>query len=214
MSNFHPDTTPTANSVAASHMATRTVAGCALLAALAVVLARFIVPMPDETARFSIESVPYFLAGMLYGPVAGGLVGFTADLIGCLFSGYGFNPLFCVPPILYGVCAGLFQPFLLKKISLPRIFLAFLPAVVFGSILYQSASLAFVYGGDAFMEFFVTKLGVRSIQFSITIVVDTLIVWLLYKSNVFKAAKLWPPMKYKFANQKKEVLPNDRNTSN
>ncbi|MGN0976900.1 MAG: folate family ECF transporter S component, partial [Faecousia sp.] len=84
-------------------MTTKTLAYCALLAALSVVLARLIIPMPNVSTRFSIEAVPIALAGMLFGPMAGGLVGFCADFVGCLFSGYGYNPLFCVPPILYGV---------------------------------------------------------------------------------------------------------------
>lgn len=93
----------------------RTLVSCALLAAVSVVLARFIIPMPNETTRFSLEAVPIFLAGMLFGPLPGALVGFVADFVGCLFSGYGYNPMFCVPPILYGLCAGLFQPLLVKR---------------------------------------------------------------------------------------------------
>ena len=81
----------------------RTLVSCALLAAVSVVLARFIIPMPNETTRFSLEAVPIFLAGMLFGPLPGALVGFVADFVGCLFSGYGYNPMFCVPPILYGL---------------------------------------------------------------------------------------------------------------
>ena len=72
--------------------------------------------------------------------------------------------------------------------------LAFLPAIVLGSILYQSWSLAFVYGGDAFEAFFLTKLASRSVQFGVTFVLDVLIVWLLYKAKVFSSAKLWPPV--------------------
>ena len=107
----------------------RTLVSCALLAAVSVVLARFIIPMPNETTRFSIEAVPIFLAGMLFGPLPGALVGFVADFVGCLFSGYGYNPMFCVPPILYGLCAGLFQPLLVKKTSILTIALSFLPAI-------------------------------------------------------------------------------------
>ena len=174
----------------------RTLVSCALLAAVSVVLARFIIPMPNETTRFSLEAVPIFLAGMLFGPLPGALVGFVADFVGCLFSGYGYNPMFCVPPILYGLCAGLFQPLLVKKTSILTIALSFLPAIALGSILYQSFSLAFVYGGDAKMAFFLTKLATRSVQFGVTFVIDVLVVWLLYKSKVFTAAKLWPPVKY------------------
>ena len=39
-----------------------------------------------------VEAVPIFLAGMFFGPIPGALVGFSADLVGCLFSGYGYNP--------------------------------------------------------------------------------------------------------------------------
>ena len=163
----------------------RTLVSCALLAAVSVVL-----------ARFSIEAVPIFLAGMLFGPLPGALVGFVADFVGCLFSGYGYNPMFCVPPILYGLCAGLFQPLLVKKTSIPTIALSFLPAIALGSILWQSFALAFVYGGDAKTAFFLTKLATRSVQFGVTFVIDALVVWLLYKSKVFTAAKLWPPVKY------------------
>ena len=175
----------------------RTLVSCALLAAVSVVLARFIVPMPNETTRFSIEAVPIFLAGMLFGPLPGALVGFAADFVGCLFSGYGYNPLFCLPPILYGLSAGLFQPLLVKKTNLWTVALSFLPPIALGSILWQSFALAFVYGGDAKQAFFLTKLATRSIQFGITFVIDALVVWLLYKSKVFTAAKLWPPVKYK-----------------
>ena len=96
----------------------RILATSALLAAISVVLARLIIPMPNETTRFSLEAVPIFIAGMLFGPIPGALVGFVADFVGCLFSGYGYNPMFCIPPILYGLSAGLFRPMLVKKVNI------------------------------------------------------------------------------------------------
>ena len=101
-------------------MSTKTLTYCALMAALSVAMARLFGLMPNEYSRFSIESIPTFLAGVLFGPVAGGLVGFVSDFVGCLFSGYGYNPMFCLPPIFYGVCGGLFRSFLAKKTSIPR----------------------------------------------------------------------------------------------
>ena len=173
-------------------MTTRTLACCALLAALSVVFARLIIPMPNAFTRFSIEAVPIFLAGMLFGPLAGGLVGFSADLVGCLFSGFGYNPIFCVPPILYGVCAGLFRGLLQKKVTLPRIMLAYLPAIVFGSVLYQSVALSLVYNSKgsfaASMTYFLTT---RGIQFAVTLVIDAILVHLLFKTKVFERIGLW-----------------------
>ena len=178
-------------------MTTKTLAYSALLAALSVVLARWVIPMPAADTRFSIEAVPIFLAGMLFGPLPGALVGFTADFVGCLFSGYGYNPLFCVPPILYGLFAGLLRRFVCKNPTPVRIGLGFLPAVVFGSVLYQSLTLAFVYfkGEGGLLAGFLYYLAGRSIQFAITFVLDVLVVYLLCKSNIFQRAGIWPTAK-------------------
>ena len=162
---------------------------CALLTAMSIILARLIIPMPNESTRFSIEAVPMFLAGMLFGPLPGALVGFAADFIGCLFSPFGYNPIFCIPPILYGLCGGLFRP-MLKKAEIWRIAVAFLPAIVIGSIFIQSGALAITYGGDAKEAYFYVKLTERSIQFAITFVLDVLVVYLLAKSPVFTKAGL------------------------
>lgn len=181
-----------------SGMNTRTLAYCALLAALSVVLARMIIPMPNVSTRFSIEAVPIFLAGMLFGPGAGGLVGFCADFVGCLFSGYGYNPLFSLPPILYGVFAGVFQGFLGEKVSIPRLIAAFAPPVVVGSVLWQSAALSFVYNSkgsfEASMLYF---LSTRSLQFAVTMVLDVLIVYFLLRSKIFDRIGIWPPVQKK-----------------
>ena len=102
-----------------------------MLTALSVVFARLIGLMPNESIRFSIEAVPIFISGMLFGPVAGACVGFAADFIGCLFSPYGYNPIFCLPPILYGLCAGLLRKLFTKEVTIPRLVIGFLPPVVF-----------------------------------------------------------------------------------
>lgn len=173
-------------------MTTKTLAYCALLAALSVVLARLIIPMPNVTTRFSIEAVPIYLAGMLFGPMAGALVGFSSDLVGCLFSGYGYNPLFCLPPILYGVFGGLLRRWLMGKPGLPRLAVSFLPPVVLGSILWQSAALSYVYNSKgSFQASLVYFLSTRTVQFAVTLVLDVLIVYLLMKSRVFDRMGLW-----------------------
>ena len=176
-------------------MTTKTLTYSALLAALSVVLARLFALMPDESSRFSIEAVPIFLAGMLCGPIPGALVGFTADFVGCLFSPFGYNPLFCVPPILYGLCGGLFRHFLAKGVNIPRLALSFLPPVLLGSILYQSAALAAVYYKDNFIQGLILKLTTRSVQFAVVYVLDVLIVYFLFGSKLFARTGMWPPVK-------------------
>ena len=161
---------------------TRMLVALALLSAIGVVLARFIVPMPNPYMRFSIEAVPFIVAGFLYGPVPGALVGFVADFVGCLFSGYGYNPAFAVPPVLIGLCAGLLRPMLYKKVTYFRILGAFLPAVVLGSVLWQSYWLSFFYGSHSFVWF----LGSRAVQFAITSVVNAAVVFGLLKTGVLQ----------------------------
>ena len=154
---------------------------CALLTALSVVLARVLTLIPAETTRISLEAVPIVLSGLLFGPIPGAVVGFAADLIGCLFSPFGYNPIFCVPPILYGLLAGAVRRYVTDRPALLRTALAFFPAAIVGSVLWQSMALALVYGGDAKQAFFLAKLVSRSIQFALTGTVDTLIVWLLLR---------------------------------
>lgn len=171
-------------------MTTKTLTYCALLAALSVAMARLFGLMPNEYSRFSIESIPTFLAGMLFGPIAGGLVGFVSDFVGCMFSGFGYNPMFCLPPILYGVCGGLFRWFLAKKLSLVRLLIAYAVPVVFGSVLWQSFALDFVYDTG-----FLLMLSTRSVQFAITLAVNVVIVNLLFRSKMFHHLGVWPPKK-------------------
>ena len=103
---------------------------CALLTALSVVLARLLTIIPSEVSRFSLEAVPILLAGLLFGPLPGAAVGFAADFIGCLFSPFGYNPIFCLPPILYGLWAGLVRRYVWRRPTLWRAALAVFPAAI------------------------------------------------------------------------------------
>lgn len=177
-------------------LSTRNLACCALLAALSVVLARLVIPMPNATTRFSIEAVPIVLSGILFGPMAGALVGFCADFVGTLFSGFGFNPLFSLPPILYGISGGLFRHYLGKKVTIPGLTLTVLPPVVLGSILWQSAALSYVYNSKgSFQASLIYFLTTRSVQFAVTLVLDVAILYLLMRTGIFQRMGIWPPVK-------------------
>ena len=176
-------------------MATRTIVCCAMLAAISVVSARFISFAPIPEIRFSLDKFPLFLAGLFFGPLAGSLVGFVADFVGCLLSPYGFNPIFSPPAILYGLFGGLFSMMLRNKLSLPRLGLAYLCPVVIGSLLYQSAALAWVYSASTFWEAFYGHLGSRGVQFAIVLVLEVAIILLLLKSRIFERLHIWPNKK-------------------
>ena len=73
----------------------RAMVTCALLTAVSVVLARFLIPTPNEVTRFSLEAVPIFLAGMLFGPLPGALTGFAADFIPMATTRFSACPRSC-----------------------------------------------------------------------------------------------------------------------
>ena len=177
------------STVARPAFSTYSLTVCALLTAMSVVLARVLTLIPAETTRISLEALPIVLARLLCGPIPGALVGVAADLIGCLFSPFGYNPIFCLPPILYGLLAGLVRRYVLEKSSLHRSALAFFPAVRLCAVLSLSLALALVYGGEAKEAFFLAKLVSRGIQFALTASVDTLIVWLLLRRGALSGVQ-------------------------
>ena len=174
--------------------ATRNLVCCALLAALSVVMARVLCFATPDGIRWSLDKFPLFLAGMLFGPVWGGLTGFTADFLGSIMQ-FGFNPLLCPPAILYGVFGGLMRHFIRKNPTVMRLGLSYLLPVVLGSILYQSAMLSYFYFDGTLWAGFLYYLGTRTFQFSIMLVVETGIMYALIKGKIFSRIGLWNPGK-------------------
>ncbi len=175
-------------------MTTKVLTYNALLTALSVVLARLFGLMPEASSRYSIEAIPIFLSGLLFGPLAGGLVGFAADFIGCLFSPFGYNPIFSIPPILYGVFGGIFSALLKKRLNIFTLLGVFICPVVLGSLLYQSCTLSYIYYDGAFTEGFLFYLSTRAVQFSIVTVIDVCLIYLLIRAGIFSRMGLWPPI--------------------
>ena len=174
-------------------MATRVVATCALLCALSVVFARFTTVMPSAISRFSIEAVPIALAGYFFGPIAGVMVGAVSDTVGCLFSGYGWDPVLTVSPMLLGLFAGLLRP-LLYKMEKPwdfwRVAVTLLPGKLLGSVLWQSHWLVLLGHSRRDMG---VKMVYRAAEAGLELVLDTLIIFLLFRTGIFRRMGLWRP---------------------
>ena len=81
----------------------KTLVFMALLIAMHLVLTRVLV-IDLGAYRISVGSVCTILAGLWLGPVAGGVCGLCADIIGCFMKGYAVNPFITVAAILVG-CA-------------------------------------------------------------------------------------------------------------
>lgn len=88
---------------------TKTLVTCALLVALQIVFVRFI-SLGTGSIRISLGFVPVAVAGMIFGPLGGGIVASIADFLGMLLFSKGtvyFFPL-TISEFLYGFGFGLF----------------------------------------------------------------------------------------------------------
>ena len=176
-------------------MGTRQITVCALLCALNVVFARFFTVMPSAVARFSIEAVPIILAGYFFGPVSGMLVGFVGDTVGCLFSSYGWDPIISVSPMLMGAFAGLLRP-LVARVQKPwdiwRGALTILPGKILGSVFWTSLCLVWLGYSKKGLGLL---MGARVAEASLEWILDTVVVYFLLRTGLFRRAGLFPPAK-------------------
>jgi ECF transporter S component (folate family) len=93
----------------------------ALLASVSIVLTRFfgiVIPLGGfPSLSLDLGSVPILLSGVVLGPIFGGIVGLTSDLVGFAINPRGgiFHFGFTINSILTGVIPGLIFVFLKNK---------------------------------------------------------------------------------------------------
>lgn len=176
-------------------MSTRTLSICALLCALNVIFARFMTVMPSAVARLSIEGVPVVLAGYLFGPIPGMLVGFVGDTVGCLFSGYGWNPIISITPMMVGAFAGILRPLVykLEKVwDVWRVAATVLPAKVLGSIYWTSQCLVWLGFSKKGLP---TLMAARTVEALLEFAMETVVLFLLMRTGIFSRMGMFPPAK-------------------
>lgn len=119
----------------------------AMLAAVSIILGKYLAIRGGDVMRFSLENMPIIFAGMAFGPVAGGLVGVVADLLGCLMVGYTVNPTVTIGAAVIGIISGL-MPVLLKKFALDARLVTVITvtfAHLVGSVIIKTLGLAIYY---------------------------------------------------------------------
>ena len=173
-------------------MATRTIAYGALFAAMAIVFGRVTVVYLPPDAKYTLDKFVLFLSGMCFGPVAGACIGFVADFLGGLLLGIGFTPQLCLPAVIFGLFGGIFRKMLQKNFTLLRLVFAYLFPTVIGAVLWQSAALAWTFNAANFWVSLKYYLLTRSVQFSIMLVLEVALIYVLVKTNIFARAGLWP----------------------
>ena len=119
-----------------------------LLVAVSIICGKYLAISGGEILRFSFENTPIIMAGMLFGPTAGVLVGVVADLVGCVLVGYTINPLVTLGAAAVGLLSGLSWLVLRKKGSFSYLFsVAATVGVshIVGSVLIKTFGLAVFY---------------------------------------------------------------------
>ena len=156
----------------------------AFLAALSIVLGKYLAIPGGSVLRFSFENAPIIFAGMLFGPFAGALVGVVADLVGCVMVGYEINPLVTVGAALIGFISGLIF-YISRRLSLTRsvsIILSVGGAHIIGSVVVKTVGLAIYYD----MPLYALMLW-RLLNYVIIGALEGVIIYFLMKNKLIRA---------------------------
>ena len=126
---------------------TRTLVFLGLLVAMHIVLVRLVV-IDLGSYRINIGSVCTILAGLWFGPVAGGVSGLISDVLGCILKGYAINPLITVAAILWGVIPALMRPLMtgskVKKTGM--LWLSVVVTSILATLVFTTAGLVLLLG--------------------------------------------------------------------
>lgn len=123
---------------------------CANLAAISIVLGKYLAINVDQYIRISFESLPVIAGGFFFGPVAGALIGIVADLLGCIMVGFTVNPIITLGAGTAGALAGIvgFVIFRNQSTRARRTAAAIIATVcahVVGSMIIKSVGMAVYY---------------------------------------------------------------------
>ena len=123
---------------------------CANLAAISIVLGKYLAINVDQYIRISFESLPVIAGGFFFGPVAGALIGAVADIVGCIMVGYTINPIITAGAAISGAISGLIGFVIFKNQSTrarrtAAAITATVCAHVLGSMVIKSVGMAVYY---------------------------------------------------------------------
>ena len=157
---------------------TRTLVFLGLLVAMHIVLVRLVV-IDLGSYRITIGSVCTILAGLWFGPVAGGVSGLISDVLGCILKGYAINPLITVAAILWGVIPALMRPLMtgskVKKTGM--LWLSVVVTSILATLVFTTAGLVLLLG----YNFYAIMTG-RIVQWAIMTPIYCVLTSVLYYS--------------------------------
>nr|WP_295277292.1 folate family ECF transporter S component [uncultured Blautia sp.] len=156
----------------------KTLVFLALLVAIQLVLSRVLV-IDLGVYRITLGTIATVLAGLWMGPVAGGVEGAVADIIGCFMKGYGINPLITLSAIIWGVFAGFAGKLMAeksRKVKTAIMCIAIVISGVVGTLGFTTAGLVMIGA-----NFYAIMPG-RLVQFAIMTPIYCVLTSLLYFS--------------------------------
>lgn len=95
--------------------------------------------------RFSFENLTVLMAGIMFGPLVGLLVGAAADIIGCIIVGYAINPIITLGAASIGLVSGLISFYCFEDKPKLKIAASVCIAHIIGSLIIKSIGLYVYY---------------------------------------------------------------------
>lgn len=125
----------------------KTLVFLAMLVAISIVCGKYLAIRGGDIMRFSLENMPIIFAGMAFGPLAGGLVGAVADIVGCVMVAYTINPIVTLGAGVIGILSGII-PIILQKTKLKSTLILVITVAsshIIGSMLIKTVGLYAYY---------------------------------------------------------------------
>ena len=133
-----------------SRFSTRKMTVAAMLIAMSALIGIFCktyLNFFDGVLRVSFENLPTILAGIMFGPVVGGLCGLATDIVSYLLSpqAYFFLPVVSLGSLLVGVISGFMGKYVIKRHGTPQVLISGGSAHLIGSLIVKSIGLFPIY---------------------------------------------------------------------
>lgn len=164
-------------------LSTKALVSSAILAAISIILTRFMSIMLTENLRIGLGTLPIMLSGFMFGPLAGAITGIASDLIGVMINPMGTYHLgFTLSSMLQGLIPGIVSLYLMKyknKLGLLNLFVSTM-LVYFGvHLLLNTLWLSQLQGIDYFMLLYI-----RVLKVVIEAIVTAIIIKIIYDTVV------------------------------
>ena len=162
----------------------RVLAASATLTAMSVVIGivcKQYLTFGGGSQRITFENLPIIIAGLLFGPVVGGIVGFVGDLVSCIFAGQTPFPLISVGAIAVGVVSGVISKYVMKKDGILKVIVAALSAHIVGPVIIKTYALSILMKSGFWVQF-----GLRIPFCAIVMTIETILLIVLFKNRYFR----------------------------